>query len=118
MKPDIPSKAPGQKMIKRMPLRTKWLLCGGGGLLLVGLGISVVATAAVKKADINVAFITWFFMGLYGLIITNLGLVCFGQAVRFRVMMDMNKRLSKQEKDLAKRFKRTGKPQEKDDTKK
>ena len=106
MKPDIPKKAPGQRLVNRMPLRTKWLLCAVAGLLFFGFGISVVSAAAVVKSTINVAFSRWFIMGLYGLILTNLGLVCFGQAVRFRVLMDVNKRLNKQEKETIKHVKK------------
>ncbi len=106
MKPDIPKKAPGQRLVNRMPLRTKWLLCAAAGLLLFGFGVSVVSSAAVLKSNITVAFSRWFIMGLYGLILTNLGLICFGQAVRFRVLMDVNKRFNKQEKEITKYVKK------------
>jgi hypothetical protein len=106
MKPDIPKKAPGQRLVKQMPLRTKWLLCAGVGLLLFGFGISVVSSAATLKADPTVNFSRWFIMGLYGLILTNLGLVCFGQAIRFRVLMDINKKFNKQEKEMSKHIKK------------
>lgn len=106
MKPDIPKKAPGQRMVNRMPLRTKWLLCAAAGLVLFGFGISVVSTAATIKADITSSFSRWFVMGLYGLILTNIGLVLFGQAIRFRVLLDVNKRFSKQEKEITKHVKK------------
>ncbi len=106
MKPDIPKKAPGRRLVNRMSLRTKWLLCAAAGLLFFGFGISIVSTAATLKADDNVAFARWFVMGLYGLIITNLGLVSFGQAIRFRVLMDVNKRFNRQEKDRMKHVKK------------
>ena len=106
MKPDIPKKAPGQRMVNRMPLRTKWLLCAASGLLLFGFGISIVSTAATIKADLTSSFSRWFVMGLYGLILTNLGLVLFGQAIRFKVLMDVNKRFSKQEKEITKHVKK------------
>ena len=106
MKPDIPKKAPGQRLVKRMPLRTKWLLCASAGLLLFGFGISVVGNASTLKADPSVAFSRWFIWGLYGLIITNLGLVCFGQAIRFRVLMDINKKFNQGEKDQQKLVKK------------
>jgi hypothetical protein len=106
MKPDIPKKAPGQRLVSRMPLRTKWLLCAGAGLLLFGFGISIVSSAATLKADPLIAFSRWFIMGLYGLILTNLGLVLFGQAIRFRVLMDINKRINKQEKEMMKHVKK------------
>jgi hypothetical protein len=106
MKPDIPKKAPGQRLVKQIPLRTKWLLCAGLGLLLFGFGISVVSSAATLKADPTANFSRWFIMGLYGLILTNLGLVCFGQAIRFRVLMDMNKKFNKQEKEMNKHIKK------------
>lgn len=111
MKPDIPKKAPGQRLVKRMPLRTKWLICAIAGLLLFGFGISVVGNAATLKADPTVNFARWFIWGLYGLILTNLGLVCFGQAIRFRVLMDINKKFNQGEKDhqkLAKKVNHLG----------
>ena len=106
MKPDIPKKAPGQKLVNRLPLRTKWLLCAGVGLLLCGFGISIVSSAATLKANPLTTFSRWFVMGLYGLIFTNLGLVSFGQAIRFRVLMDVNKRINKQEKEMIKHVKK------------
>ena len=106
MKPDIPKKAPGQRLVKRMPLRTKWLLCASAGLLLFGFGISVVGNASTLKADPIVAFSRWFIWGLYGLILTNLGLVCFGQAIRFRVLMDINKKFNQSEKEHQKLVKK------------
>ncbi len=106
MKPDIPKKAPGQRLVKRMPLRTKWMLCAVAGLLLFGFGISVVSNAATLKADPTVNFARWFIWGLYGLILTNLGLVSFGQAIRFRVLMDINKKFNQGEKDHQKLVKK------------
>ena len=106
MKPDIPKKAPGQRLVKRMPLRTKWMLCAATGLLLFGFGISVVGTAATLKADPAVNFARWFIWGLYGLILANLGLVSFGQAIRFRVLMDINKKFNQQEKEHQKLVKK------------
>jgi hypothetical protein len=106
MKPDIPKKAPGQRLVKRMPLRTKWLLCAAGGLLLFGFGISAVSAAATLKSDPTVNFARWFIWGLYGLILTNLGLVLFGQAIRFRILMDINKKFNQHEKDLQKQIKK------------
>lgn len=106
MKPDIPKKAPGQRLVNRIPLRVKWLVCASAGLLLFGFGISVVSSAATLKADSSVLFSRWFVMGLYGLILTNLGLVFFGQAIRFRVLMDINKRMNKQQKAMIKHSKK------------
>jgi hypothetical protein len=106
MKPDIPKKAPGQRLVQRMPLRTKWLLCAVAGLLLFGFGLSVVGTASTLKADPNVNVVRWIVWGVYGLILTSLGLVFFGQAIRFRVLMDINKRFSKQEKEMTKHIKK------------
>jgi uncharacterized coiled-coil protein SlyX len=105
MRPKIAKKAPGERLVKRMPLRTKWILCAAAGILLFGFGLSVVTTAAFKKG-MNEAFYIWFLLGLYGLILTSLGLVCLGQAVRFRLLMDINKKMNKQEKELAKQIKK------------
>ncbi len=105
MIPKVKKRAPGERLIKRMTLRTKWLLCAVAGILLFGFGLSVVTAAGYKKG-VGDAFYIWFLMGTYGLIITALGLVSLGQAIRFRVLMDINKKFHKQEKDLAKQLKR------------
>ena len=71
----------------------------------------MVGNAATLKADPTVNFARWFIWGLYGLISTNLGLVCFGQAIRFRVLMDINKKFNQGEKDhqkLAKKVNHLG----------
>jgi membrane protein DedA with SNARE-associated domain len=106
MKPDIPKKAPGQKLVQRMPLRTKWILCAIAGLLLFSFGLSVLGTASTLKSNPTVPFFRWFIWGLYGMIITNLGLVSFGQAIRFKILMDINKRFSRHEKEISKQSKK------------
>ncbi|WP_052353927.1 hypothetical protein [Flectobacillus major] len=105
MRPKISKKAPGERLVKRMPLRTKWILCAAAGLLLFGFGISIVSVAGYKKGS-GEAFYIWFLMGLYGLIMSSLGLVSFGQAIRFKVLMDINKKFNKQEKELAKQIRK------------
>ena len=61
MRPKIAKKAPGERLVKRMPLRTKWILCAAAGILLFGFGLSVVATAAFKKGG-RLKWITQHFM--------------------------------------------------------
>ncbi len=106
MKPDIPKKAPGQRLVKQMPLRTKWILCAIAGLLLFGFGIIGIGNATALKTDPTINFARWFIWGVYGFILTILGLVFLGQAIRFRVLMDINKKLNKQEKELQRHIKK------------
>jgi hypothetical protein len=51
MRPKIAKKAPGERLVKRMPLRTKWILCAAAGILLFGFGLSVVATVHSKRHE-------------------------------------------------------------------
>jgi hypothetical protein len=86
-------KPPGKKMLKRMSLYTKWLLCAIGGLILIGFGLSVFSEAANLKHT-NSPFLRWFLPGSYSLIMINGGLCVFGQAIIFKVRME-NKKLIK-----------------------
>ncbi|MFC0183772.1 hypothetical protein SAMN04515674_11151 [Pseudarcicella hirudinis] len=109
MKPDIPKKAPGQKMIKRMPLRTKWILCVLGGIILFAFGLSVLANAISIKANPAAPVVTWLLRESYGIVVTCIGLLCFGQAIRFRVMMDTNRRFNKMEREIQRKMKKNTK---------
>lgn len=61
-------------------LRRNWLTFAIVGLLLVGLGLSLVGEAIILKVS-NQAY---FAMGTAGLVAFNAGLSIFGQAVIFR----------------------------------
>ena len=80
-------KAPGQRVIKRMSTRTKWLLLAPASLALVGAGLSVFSEAGNAKHT-GQPFSTWFWLGTLSLVLINSGLSLFGQALRFRMQLD------------------------------
>jgi Na+/melibiose symporter-like transporter len=106
MKPDIPKKAPGQRLIKRMSLQNKWIICLVVGLILLALGFTSLSSAIYRKNAAPENFSIWLIMWIYSIIIIVAGFVFYGQAVRCKVMMDMNKRISKQERELLKQIKK------------
>lgn len=106
MKPDIPKKAPGQRLIKRMSLQNKWIICLVLGLILLALGFTSLSSAIYRKNAAPENFSIWLIMWIYSIIIIVAGFVFYGQAVRFKVMMDMNKRINKQERELLKQIKK------------
>jgi hypothetical protein len=80
-------KAPGQRVLKRMSTRTKWLLLAPTSLVLIGAGLCFFSEAANAKHT-GQPFAAWFWLGTYSLILINGGLSLFGQAVRFRAQLD------------------------------
>lgn len=54
-----------------------------GGLILIGLGVSIVGEAIILKA----AQQPWFLPGTLGLVVLNSGVSCVGQGVIHRVKM-------------------------------
>lgn len=101
-----PTKPPGQRLIKRMSTRTKWLLLAPVSLLLIGAGLCVLSEAGWAKHT-GAPIRQWFLWGAYGLILVNGGLSLFGQAVRFRVQLDyrrfVRRELKKRDRALRKR---------------
>lgn len=61
-------------------LRNSWLIFAISGLILVGLGLSIVGEAIILKSTQQAFFV----VGTLGLIAFNAGLSIFGQAVIFR----------------------------------
>lgn len=84
--PDV-GKPPGRKLVKRMPTRTKWLILAPVGLMLIGFGLCVFSGAAYDMNQ-GAPFMRWFIKGTYSLILINGGISIFGQAIRYRAMMD------------------------------
>lgn len=58
------------------------------GLLLVGVGASVIADATVRKAT-SAGGAAWVLEGTAGLIALNAGLSVFGEAVKRRALYDV-----------------------------
>lgn len=90
MIPDINSKPPGQKLIKRMSARTKWMILAPAGLILFSFGLWVLNEAAHERR-IGQPTQVWALLGLYSLVMINGGIILFGEAMRFRIMIYMRK---------------------------
>ncbi len=84
----------GMKTEGRKPERTRveqsdpnhlvrWLVFSIGGLILIGLGVSIVGEAIILKASQQ----PWFFIGTAGLVVLNSGVSCVGQGVIHRVRL-------------------------------
>ena len=74
-------------MIKSFEMKKKWLFYSISGLLLFGMGLSIVGESIIlkyKQSD------NWFIWGTISLIITNAGLCFFGQAVIEKVKIVIN----------------------------
>lgn len=72
-----------------MSITIKWLVFSIGGLILIGLGLSLTGEAIILKASGQ----SWFLMGTLGLIAVNSGVSVFGQGVIHRVAMNKEKNL-------------------------
>ena len=74
-------------MIKSFKMKKKWLFYSISGLLMFGMGLSIVGESIIlkyKQSD------DWFLWGAFALIITNSGLCFFGQAVIEKVKIVIN----------------------------
>lgn len=71
-------------------LQKKWLLYGGGGLALVGLGLSLFGEALHLKYTVGSGY-SWIVWGTLSLVVFNSGLAIFGQAVVFKSQLDYKK---------------------------
>ena len=74
-------------MIKSFEMKKKWLFYSITGLLMFGMGLSIVGESIIlkyKQSD------DWFLWGAFALIIANSGLCFFGQAVIEKVKIVIN----------------------------
>jgi len=90
MIPSIDPKPPGKKLIKRMSTRTKWMILAPCGLLLFSFGLTVLSQAAHERR-IGEPTQVWVVLGLYSLALINGGLIMFGEALRFRILLDVRR---------------------------
>lgn len=74
-------------MDQKKAIKKKWLLYAVGGLILVGLGLSLFGHAIILKYD-QARFLVWFGAGTLSLVLINAGISVFGQAVVFKVKLD------------------------------
>ncbi|WP_373523855.1 hypothetical protein [Aquiflexum sp.] len=77
-------------MMNKKSLKKKWLIYSVAGILLMGLGFSVLGESIISKYS-NGTFIHWFLTGTVGLILVFAGLSIFGQAVVFKSFIDSDK---------------------------
>lgn len=63
----------------------RWLIFAPLGLVLIGLGLSIMIEAAYWKHT-QIDFWSWFGLGTLSLIIINIGISFFGQAIIERVL--------------------------------
>jgi len=90
MIPAIDPKPPGKKLIKRMSTRTKWMILAPFGLLLFSFGLTVLSEAAHQRR-IGEPTQVWVLLGIYSLVLINSGLILFGEALRFRILLDVRR---------------------------
>ena len=74
-------------MIKSFEMKKKWLFYSISGLLLFGMGLSILGESIILKYNQSD---DWFIWGTISLIITNSGLCFFGQAVIEKVKIVIN----------------------------
>jgi hypothetical protein len=103
MIPKIKNKPPGNRMLKKMRLETKsvWLMVFT--VVLISLGLYVFVNAITAKNEGADTF-RWVLLGTYSLVLLNLGLFCLAWAVRFRVQIDIAKKMKKVEKKIKRKL--------------
>ncbi len=78
------------------PYFLKWLIYAPIGFSLFGFGISFLDEVGNMKHQ-GVDFWTWFSLGTLSLIVTNAGLAFVGDAVKNRVLYELEKKQNKPE---------------------
>ena len=73
-----------------MSTRTKWMILAPCGLLIFSFGLTVLSEAAHQRRT-GVPTQVWVVLGLYSLALINGGLILFGEALRFRILLDVRR---------------------------
>ena len=68
-------------------MKLKWLTLSISGLILIGLGLSLLGEAIILKYEKK----PFFWLGTLALIVVNSGLCFFGNAIRYRILIDRSK---------------------------
>lgn len=102
--PKSAAKPPGKKLIRKLSLRTKWIVLAVCGILLTLYGLSVLVNANALRLSQPEPPVKWVVMGLYSFGILIAGLLILGQAFRFRLLIDFRKETRKEISRLKKRF--------------
>jgi hypothetical protein len=95
-------KAPGQKMIKRMSLRTKWILTSILSFSIIGLGLSFFVFSW-NRLQVGFDKATWGFMILLSLAVFYLGLAFYGDSIMYRTEIRSRKIWKQKQKELKKK---------------
>jgi hypothetical protein len=66
----------------------QWSRLSGIGMLLIGMGASIIGHAAWLKGSRR-GFFGWFFVGSLGLVILNAGVAVFGDAIKHRSLYEV-----------------------------
>lgn len=103
MIPKIKNKPPGNRLLKKMRLETKSLLLGIFSIIVISLGLYVFVNALNAKNEGADTF-RWVLLCTYSLVLFNLGLFCFGQAIRFRVLIDLHTKIKRTEKRIKRKI--------------
>ncbi|SKB83361.1 hypothetical protein SAMN05660293_02463 [Dyadobacter psychrophilus] len=103
MIPSIDPKPPGKRLIKRMSTRTKWMILAPCGLLIFSFGLTVLSEAAHQRRT-GVPTQVWVVLGLYSLALINGGLVMFGEALRFRILLDVRRETRRSMRQLVRKI--------------
>jgi hypothetical protein len=102
MIPSIDPKPPGKRLIKRMSTRTKWMILAPCGLLLFSFGLTVLSEAAHERRTGEPTQV-WVVLGLYSLALINGGLIMFGEALRFRILLHIRRETRRSMRQLTRK---------------
>lgn len=78
-------------MKNRLRIKRDWLIFAIAGLTLIGLGLSLMGEALIRKYESN-SWHDWFWWGTAALIVINTGISLFGKAITLRVILDNTKK--------------------------
>lgn len=101
--PKSAGKPPGRKLIKRLSMKTRWILLTIAGLLLTLYGLSVLVNANALRLD-GIETAKWVLLGLYSYGILTAGLLILGQAFRIRLLFDFRGETRKEIRRVKKRI--------------
>ena len=68
--------------------RTRWLFFSPLGLVLIGLGASLLGHS-IELKTLGANLITWFWWGTFSLIVLNSGVAVFAEGVKARVLYEV-----------------------------
>ncbi|WP_031527976.1 hypothetical protein [Dyadobacter crusticola] len=102
MIPSIDPKPPGKRLIKKMSTRTKWMILAPCGLILFSFGLTVLSQAAHERR-IGEPTQVWVVLGLYSLALINGGLIMFGEALRFRILLHVRRETRRSMRQLTRK---------------